>query len=198
MEHLEVRVSIESLAWSYHSSIEHRAFFPFKISNEFLVNSKFIRTHLNTQRWLPFRCLFYCCLGYFTNRALLLAYVLILTSLTPWTPWWQVNSFALCLSHSGQIFHYLLDMNTLGQLSIENGRKFENLLQVVDHYSRTPDGLLRALGEVCPVNIFSAAESESRVRHGPLRIDETEISVKGELGEFLLYYFSSIWTFRFL
>ena len=93
-----------------------------------------------------------------------------------------MNSFALCLCHSGQIFHYLLDMNTLGQLSIENGRKFENLLQVVDHYSRTPDGLLRALGEVCPVNIFSAAESESRVRHGPLRIDETEISVKGELG----------------
>ena len=74
-------------------------------------------------------------------------------------------------------------MNTLGQLSIENGRKFENLLQVVDHYSRTPDGLLRALGEVCPVNIFSAADSESRVRHGPLRIDESEISVKGELGE---------------
>ena len=74
-------------------------------------------------------------------------------------------------------------MNSLGQLSIENGRKFENLLQVVDHYSRTPDGLLRALGEVCPVNI----ESESRVRHGPLRIDESEISVKGELGRYCLF-----------
>ena len=83
-------------------------------------------------------------------------------------------------------------MNTLGQLSIENGRKFENLLQVVDHYSRTPDGLLRALGEVCPVNIFSASESESRVRHGPLRIDESEISVKGELGKCVVVAVSSV------
>ncbi len=56
---------------------------------------------------------------------------------------------------------------------------------MVDHYSRTPDGLLRALGEVCPVSMFSAAESESRVRHGPLRINETELSVKGELGVYL-------------
>ena len=74
-------------------------------------------------------------------------------------------------------------MDTLGQLSIENGRKFENLLQVVDHYSRTPDGLLRSLGDVCPVRNFSDLKSESRVRHGPLRIDDSEISVKGELGK---------------
>ena len=74
-------------------------------------------------------------------------------------------------------------MDTLGQLSIENGRKFENLLQVVDHYSRTPDGLLRSLGDVCPVSNFSDLKSESRVRHGPLRIDDSEISVKGELGK---------------
>ncbi len=79
------------------------------------------------------------------------------------------------------VYHYLLDMNSLGQLSIQNGRNFENLLQVVDHYSRTPDGLLRSLGEVCPVNMFPPMESE--VRHGPLRIDESEISVRGDLGE---------------
>ena len=72
-------------------------------------------------------------------------------------------------------------MNTLGQLSFENGHKFENLLQVVDHYSRTPDGLLRLLGEVCPVNIFPPMESE--VRHGPRRIDESEIILRGDLGE---------------
>ena len=81
---------------------------------------------------------------------------------------------------SGQIYHYLLDMDTLGQLSIENGRKFENLLDVVDHYSRTPDGFLRSLGEVCPVNMFPSMESE--VRHGPLRIDESEIIVRGDRG----------------
>ena len=87
-------------------------------------------------------------------------------------------------------------MNTLGQLSIENGRKFENLLQVVDHYSRTPDGLLRSLGEVCPVNMFPPMESE--VRHGPLRIDESEIIVRGDLGEYyLLLYQAEDCTFGF-
>ena len=95
----------------------------------------------------------------------------------------QVNSFALCISHHNQIYHYLLDMNSLGQLSIENGRKFENLLQVVDHYSRSPDGLLCSLGDVCPVTRYPKEQSESRVQHGPRRIDESEISVKGELGE---------------
>ncbi len=72
-------------------------------------------------------------------------------------------------------------MNTLGQLSIENGRKFENLLQVVDHYSRTADGLLGSLGDFCPVSKFAAMESQ--VVHGPKRIDENEIVIQGELGE---------------
>lgn len=92
----------------------------------------------------------------------------------------QVNSFALCLGHRNQIYHYLLDMNNQGQLSIENGRKFENLLQVVDHYSRTADGLLGSLGDFCPVSKFAAMESQ--VVHGPKRIDENEIIIQGELG----------------
>ena len=97
----------------------------------------------------------------------------------------QVNSFALCLAFRGEIYHYLLDMNTLGQLSIENGRKFENLLQVVDHYSRTPDGLLCSLQDMCPVSMFveqGKAKTQARVRHGPLRIEEGEIIIQGELG----------------
>ena len=101
----------------------------------------------------------------------------------------QVNSFALCLAHRGEIFHYLLDMNTLGQLSIENGRKFENLLQVVDHYSRTPDGLLCSLYDMCPVSMFveqGKANTQARVRHGPRRIDESEIIIQGELGTSVL------------
>ena len=93
----------------------------------------------------------------------------------------QVNSFALCLGHRNQIYHYLLDMNNQGQLSIENGRKFENLLQVVDHYSRTADGLLGSLGDFCPVSKFAAMESQ--VTHGPKRIDESEIVIQGELGK---------------
>lgn len=95
----------------------------------------------------------------------------------------QVNSFALCLVFQDEVFHYLLDMNTLGQLSIENGRKFENLLQVVDHYSRTPDGLLCALGEICPNTMFENQEkTQPRVRHGPQRIQDSEIIIQGELG----------------
>ena len=76
-------------------------------------------------------------------------------------------------------------MNTLGQLSIENGRKFENLLQVVDHYSRTPDGLLCSLGEYCPVRMFEEqkGKTQPRVRHGPLRIDDSELVTQGELGK---------------
>ena len=79
-------------------------------------------------------------------------------------------------------------MNTLGQLSIENGRKFENLLQVVDHYSRTPDGLLCSLGDVCPVELFEEhgmMPTQAKVNHGPRRIDDRELVVQGELGELL-------------
>ena len=78
-------------------------------------------------------------------------------------------------------------MNPLGQLSIENGRKFENLLQVVDHYSRTPDGLLSALGDFCPVALFEDTQegrTHPRVRHGPVRIDDSELVTQGELGKF--------------
>lgn len=98
----------------------------------------------------------------------------------------EVNSFALCVVFKNEVYHYLLDMNTLGQLSIENGRKFENLLQVVDHYSRTPDGLLCSLGDVCPVEQFEGQgmmPTQVKVTHGPRRIDDVELVVHGELGE---------------
>jgi hypothetical protein len=99
----------------------------------------------------------------------------------------QVNSFALCVVFRSEVYHYLLDMNSLGQLSIENGRKFENLLQVVDHYSRTPDGLLCALNDVCPVTVFEEgghSRDQARVKHGPRRIESSEIEVFDTLGEF--------------
>lgn len=106
----------------------------------------------------------------------------------------EVNSFALCVVFKNEVYHYLLDMNTLGQLSIENGRKFENLLQVVDHYSRTPDGLLCSLGDVCPVEQFEGQgmmPTQVKVTHGPRRIEDKELVVHGELGEWALYMLSS-------
>lgn len=107
----------------------------------------------------------------------------------------EVNSFALCVAVKNEIYHYLLEMNTLGQLSIENGRKFENLLQVVDHYSRTPDGLLCTLVDVCAVTRFEAQAVPNpgvvvkRVKHGPRRIEESELITQGELGQFLAVVF---------
>ena len=82
---------------------------------------------------------------------------------------------------SGQIYHYLLDMNTLGQLSIENGRKFENLTgggSLLQDSQQTP---VVPGGGTMSVNMFPPMESE--VRHGPLRIDESEIVVRGDLSK---------------
>ena len=100
----------------------------------------------------------------------------------------QVNSFALCMLYQNIIYHYKLDMDKLGLLSIENGQRFENLLQVVDHYSRTADGLLCKLGDPCPVSYFNNAGPAStfrRVRHGPQRIDPSEITTLGQLGMYI-------------
>ena len=62
------------------------------------------------------------------------------------------DSFALGLCHNRIVYHYLLDKNSDGQLSIQDGRKFDNLIQVTDHYSRKADGLLCPLGDPCPVS----------------------------------------------
>jgi hypothetical protein len=64
------------------------------------------------------------------------------------------ESFALGLCHNRIVYHYLLDKNFDSQLSIQDGRKFDNLIQVVDHYSRKADGLLCPLGDACPVSGF--------------------------------------------
>ena len=97
----------------------------------------------------------------------------------------QANSFALCVLFRMTVYHYKLDMNKLGQLSIENGQRFENLLQVVDHYSRTADGLLCKLEDPCPVSYFRDNEKKntlSAVRHGPQRINPVEVTITGQLG----------------
>ena len=103
----------------------------------------------------------------------------------------QVNSFALCVFYRSNIYHYKLDMDKLGLLSIENGQRFENLLQVVDHYSRSADGLLCKLQDPCPISYFNSAGPRStlrQVRHGPQRIDPTEITVLGQLGMYVCTY----------
>ncbi|XP_017345199.1 tyrosine-protein kinase SYK isoform X1 [Ictalurus punctatus] len=60
------------------------------------------------------------------------------------------GSYALCLLHHGQVMHYRIDRDKAGKLSIPDGKKFDTLWQLVEHYSYKPDGLLRVLTEPCP------------------------------------------------
>ncbi|KAL0963184.1 hypothetical protein UPYG_G00350810 [Umbra pygmaea] len=60
------------------------------------------------------------------------------------------GSYALCLLHGGQVMHYRIDKDKAGKLSIPDGKKFDTLWQLVEHYSYKPDGLLRVLTEPCP------------------------------------------------
>ncbi|KAK7126206.1 hypothetical protein R3I93_021555 [Phoxinus phoxinus] len=59
-------------------------------------------------------------------------------------------SFALCLLHNNQVMHYRIDKDRAGKLSIPDGKKFDTLWQLVEHYTYKPDGLLRVLTESCP------------------------------------------------
>ncbi|XP_059214220.1 tyrosine-protein kinase SYK [Centropristis striata] len=60
------------------------------------------------------------------------------------------GSYALCLLHEGQVMHYRIDRDRTSKLSIPDGKKFDTLWQLVEHYSYKPDGLLRVLTEPCP------------------------------------------------
>lgn len=62
----------------------------------------------------------------------------------------DASSYALCLLHEGQVMHYRIDRDRVGKLSIPDGKKFDTLWQLVEHYSYKPDGLLRVLTESCP------------------------------------------------
>ncbi|XP_056289240.1 tyrosine-protein kinase SYK isoform X2 [Pseudoliparis swirei] len=59
------------------------------------------------------------------------------------------GSYALCLLHERQVMHYRVDRDGSGKLSIPDGKKFDTLWQLVEHYSYKPDGLLRVLTEPC-------------------------------------------------
>ncbi|KAJ3604868.1 hypothetical protein NHX12_026920 [Muraenolepis orangiensis] len=61
----------------------------------------------------------------------------------------DASSYALCLVHERQVMHYRIDKDTSGKLSIPDGRKFDTLWQLVEHYSYKPDGLLCVLTQPC-------------------------------------------------
>lgn len=59
------------------------------------------------------------------------------------------GSYALCLLHEGKVLHYRIDKDKTGKLSIPDGKKFDTLWQLVEHYSYKADGLLRVLTVPC-------------------------------------------------
>ncbi|NXX78913.1 KSYK kinase, partial [Urocolius indicus] len=60
------------------------------------------------------------------------------------------GSYALCLLNDGKVLHYRIDRDKTGKLSIPDGKRFDTLWQLVEHYSYKPDGLLRILTIPCP------------------------------------------------
>ncbi|NXE79655.1 KSYK kinase, partial [Cochlearius cochlearius] len=60
------------------------------------------------------------------------------------------GSYALCLLNDGKVLHYRIDRDKTGKLSIPDGKRFDTLWQLVEHYSYKPDGLLRVLTIPCP------------------------------------------------
>ncbi|XP_062984834.1 tyrosine-protein kinase SYK [Elgaria multicarinata webbii] len=60
------------------------------------------------------------------------------------------GSYALCLLNEGKVAHYRIDKDKKGKLSIPDGKKFDTLCQLVEHYSYKADGLLRIITEPVP------------------------------------------------
>ncbi|XP_043570034.1 tyrosine-protein kinase SYK isoform X3 [Chiloscyllium plagiosum] len=82
------------------------------------------------------------------------------------------GSYALCLTHEGKIYHYRIDRDKTGKLSIPDGKKFDTLWQMVDHYYYKSDGLLQVLTEPCPnpdhpVDSFGLTQAPPIPSHHP-------------------------------
>ncbi|XP_032069209.1 tyrosine-protein kinase SYK isoform X3 [Thamnophis elegans] len=81
------------------------------------------------------------------------------------------GSYALCLLNEGKVAHYRIDKDKKGKLSIPDGKKFDTLCQLVEHYSYKADGLLRIITEPVKDPDFQSRNSEHRE---PLPMD-TEV-----------------------
>ncbi|XP_073489030.1 tyrosine-protein kinase SYK isoform X3 [Aquarana catesbeiana] len=79
------------------------------------------------------------------------------------------GSYALCLLNDRKISHYRIDRDKTGKLSIPEGKKFDTLWQLVEHYSYKPDGLIRALTNPCPR--VGGTVSESSLYSMPMDTD---------------------------
>ncbi|KAM6469916.1 tyrosine-protein kinase SYK isoform 1-T1 [Liasis olivaceus] len=69
------------------------------------------------------------------------------------------GSYALCLLNEGKVAHYRIDKDKKGKLSIPDGKKFDTLCQLVEHYSYKADGLLRIITDPVPDPDFQSRNS---------------------------------------
>ncbi|XP_061443933.1 tyrosine-protein kinase SYK-like [Rhineura floridana] len=60
------------------------------------------------------------------------------------------ESYALCLLNEGKVVHYRIEKERKGKFSIPEGKKFDSLCQLVEHYSYKADGLLRIITDPVP------------------------------------------------
>jgi hypothetical protein len=64
------------------------------------------------------------------------------------------GTFAIGLCHDGSVYHYLLNADNAGKLSIPSGPKFLNLMECVEYYLNRSDGLVCKLGKPCQITQF--------------------------------------------
>ncbi|KAI1292515.1 Tyrosine-protein kinase SYK [Halotydeus destructor] len=60
------------------------------------------------------------------------------------------RSYALCVSHEGNVKHYRIDILPSGDFAIQDGQPFSSILALVSHYTLFSDGLWCSLSEPCP------------------------------------------------
>ena len=77
------------------------------------------------------------------------------------------KEYVLGIKHEGKAYHYLFSPDNSGKLSIKSGRKFLNLMQIVDYYTTKSDGLLCKLTVPCNVDVFQVKPS-TKVKHNIL------------------------------
>ncbi|XP_056381532.1 tyrosine-protein kinase SYK isoform X2 [Hyla sarda] len=102
------------------------------------------------------------------------------------------GSYALCLLHDRKVSHYRIDRDKTGKLSIPEGKKFDTLWQLVEHYSYKPDGLLRVLTNPCPrsaANGSTAGPFTAREQFGLPRLPSRNWSAGGIISRFKSYSF---------
>ncbi|XP_063151319.1 tyrosine-protein kinase SYK isoform X2 [Candoia aspera] len=94
------------------------------------------------------------------------------------------GSYALCLLNEGKVAHYRIDKDKKGKLSIPDGKKFDTLCQLVEHYSYKADGLLRIITDPIPDPDFQSRNSTFDFGQSPTlpkpRSSKLSFSVPGQ------------------